>query len=236
MAIIRNSGAGKGVTFIDVKGKPQIGKDAEGKDFHGSMVVSHQDKATNEKTKEVLPSNTAITGLVTSLNVKNSIYQGKTINSLVIRLEDGVEAPAQLNVALGSFFSAKVVGMLNGADLSKPIKFAVNTVKEGDKMGDGVAARDNAFPTIRDEATNDRAVAIYAGGVTELPEAADVVVNGTTYKDMANVNVLVAATIQELYEKLAAIREVDTNAGHHDEDEGLSPDSVQAAAREAQRG
>lgn len=231
MAIVKQSGSGRGMVFVDIKGKPQGYKDADGNDKHGSMVVSNKDK-----TKEVLPSNTAITGRVTDLDVRTNEYQGDTIHTLQVRIEDGpTEPPVQLSVTLGSFFAAKIVGLLNAADLSKPISFAVNTVREGDKMGDGVAERDNAFPTIRAGADNARLVPVYAGGADKLPEAPEVKMNGKTMKNMDPVNDVVRATIADLYAKLDAIKAGDVDGGPHDDDLGVSAADL-AAAGEASRG
>lgn len=231
MAIVKQTKSGRGVIFIDVKGKPQ-GYQEDGVEKHGALVVSHKDK-----TKEVLPSNTAITGLVTDVDVRNSDYQGDTIHTLQVRIEDGPnEPPVQLSVTLGSFFAAKIVGLLNAADLSKPVSFAVNTVREGDKMGDGVAERDNVFPTMRAGASNERLVPVWADGLTSLPEAPEVKMNGKTMKNMDPVNEVVRATIALIYGKLDAFKDT----GPHDDDPGVSAadlaNASQAARSEAPRG
>ena len=190
------SGSGN-VVFIDVKDKPQEYIDAEGKKKHGALVMS----TGKDAPKKILPSNTKITGLVTNMFMATSQYQGETINSLKIRMEDGAEPPVLLSVTLGSFYAAKIVGLFNAADLRNPVTFNVNTVREGEKMGEGVSERDNAFPTLRD-ATNNRLVPIYAGGVKELPEAPEVLINGKKFRNLEFVNVLVGKTLAELYEKM----------------------------------
>lgn len=236
MAIKRNQGAGRGVIFIDLKGKPQFFEDKDGNKKHGAMVMAGAEKGA---PKEILPSNSSITGYVTDLDVHESQYQGDTITSLRIRIEDdqGQEPPVVMSVTLGSYFGAKVVGLLNAADLTKPLAIIANTVAEGDKMGTGVATKDNVFPTMRQGADDARLVPVYAGGLLELPPATEVKVSGKTLKDMTVVNDLVAATIGELYAKLEAIAESNKTPDHGDSiDPAEAAAAIEAAQHERARG
>jgi len=227
MGIQVSNGSGRGLIFVDLKGTPQKFKDEQGVEKHGAMVMSNSDK-----TKTVLPSNSAITGFVTSLDVHSQEYQGDTISSLRVRLRDdkGNDPDVVLSVTLGSYFGAKIAGLLNAADLSKPITIAANTVLEGEKMGSGVAKRDNVFPTMRQGADNARLVEVWANGATTLPDAGEVKVSGKTLKDMTPVNDVVVATIAEVYAKFDALHPQD---GPADGDDGVNPADVAAAAAAA---
>lgn len=133
MGIVRSQGPTGGVTFVDIKGKPQMYMDPDSKEEkHGAMVVTNRDKS-----KEVLPSNSAIEGYVTSFDVRTNEFQGEPISSLQVRIEDtnGKEQPVQMSVTLGSYFSAKIIGLFNAADLTQPVKFVLNSVKQGKKWG-----------------------------------------------------------------------------------------------------
>lgn len=228
MGIVRNKGTGQGVTFVDVKGRPQDYTDAEGKTKHGSLVVSHRDG-----TREVLPSNSAIRGYVTSVDVKTTVNtkDQSEINNLQIRFEDEnhEEPPVVMSVALGSYFAAKIVGLLNAADLSKPMAFAANSIRAGEKIGDNTAESDNVFPTMRQGADNARLVPTWATGAT-LPDAPTVTISGKKMKDMTPVNDVVAATIKGIYDKLDAIRQGETGPS---DDHGISAEDVAAAAEVA---
>lgn len=234
MGIVRNQSTGKGVTFVDIKGRPQVFTDGEGKEKHGALVISNPDK-----TKEVLPTNSAIVGIVTSVDVRSHVYQEETINSLQIRVEDvdGVEPPVVMSATLGSFFAAKIVGLLNGADLRLPIKFICNSILQGEKFGTGVSAKDNVFPSIRQGVANDRVVPVWANGLAQLPDAIPVLVNGKPFvvngraqSDMTPVHEVVAATIGEIYAKIDAIKAGEIESGPTDDDQGLTADEVNAAA------
>lgn len=238
MAIVKQNGTGRGLIFIDAKGKPQIyektNEDGTKKKEHGALVISHPNK-----TKEVLPSNTSISGVVTMVDVRQSEYDGETINSLQVRIEDSGEPPIQLSVALGSFFAAKIVGLLNAADLSRPISFALNTVLKGDKFGEGVSERDNVFPTMRAGPNNDRLVPVWANGATTLPEAPEVKFNGKMMRNMDPVNELVGETLNSIYASLDTIKENQMSAmkdnGPHDDDHGISAADVATAAGSVER-
>lgn len=220
--IKRNTGAGGGVVFIDWKGTPQEFTNEKGEKEYGSFAIS---KGKGEP-KEILRSNSAITGYVTALDVTEYAYQGDTIHTLKIRLEDvkGEEPPAMISVNLNSYFAAKVVGLLNAADLSKPLSFNANAVKEGAKFGEGVAERDNVFPTARQGADDARLVPTWAGVGIKLPDAEKIRVNGKMITNMDPVNAIVGETIKGLYEKLDAMK---ASEGHADE--GLNPEEVAAS-------
>ena len=194
------------------------------------MVLNHPDK-----TKEVLPSNSTISGMVVDVNVRSNVVEGKEIHNLAIMIEDGEEAPVQVSVALGSFFAAKIVGLLNGADLRQPITLAVNTVKVGDMMGDKVVEANNAYPTIRQGPKQDRVEYLYANGESQLPATPVYEINGEKHRDMAAVTEVVAPTIQQIFEKLDRIIEEkkQSHAGGHDE--GIPADELAEAAQFARQ-
>jgi hypothetical protein len=108
--------------------------------------------------------------------------------------------------------------------------FAVNTVLEGEKMGDKIMEGNRVFPTMRSGANNDRLVPVWAAGATTLPEAAEVRVSGKILKDMTPVNDVVAATITEVYSKLDQIQNQEHDGGPHDDD-GINPADVAASAQ-----
>ncbi len=225
--INRNSGTGGRVVFVDLKGTPQEYMDGDKKKF-GAFVVSHG----KDLPKEVLPTNSAITGYVTSLDVQDREYQGDTINTLKIRVEDvkHEEPPAMISVTLGSYFSAKIVGLLNAADLSKPVTFNANVLMAGDKFGEGVADKDNVFPTMRQGTDNQRLKPVWAGGVEVLPDAPIVTVSGKKIKDMTPVNEVTAATIAALYAKVDALKETSGPV-----DDGIDANEVAAAVQGTER-
>lgn len=231
MGIKVNEGGGKGVTFADMKGKPQEYLDAKGEKKWGSIVLSVGEKGN--RSKQVLPSNSSISGFVTDLDVSEHVHDGETITSLKIKLEDdkGTEPPVILSVGLGSYFAAKIVGLLNAADLSKPLVVNANVVKAGEKFGNGVAERDNVFPTMRQGADLARLVEVWAGGMAKLPDAPKVKISGKEHTDMTPVNEVVAATLQEVMAKLDALRPSEAHSDDHDD--GLSAADVAAAAQQA---
>jgi hypothetical protein len=224
MGIQKSTGGRSKVIFADIKGKAQDYEE-NGVTKHGSIVLTHPDK-----TKEILPNGSAITGFVTDIDVSSHVYQGDTIDTLKIRIEDeSGEAPTVLaNVTLGSYFAAKITGLLNAADLSKPITLAAGFVKEGDKMGDKVADKDFAWATVRQGADRTKLEPVWADGRKDLPEAPMVKVSGKSMKNMEPVNEVVVATIKELYGKLEQQVEQDKAPG----DDGVDLAEVSAAANE----
>lgn len=228
MAIKRNSGGGK-VIFVDLKGKVQDFIDDQGKQRHGALVISHG----KDQPKEVLPSNSAVSGFVTDIDVHTGSYEGEEINSLRVRIEDEnhEEPPVVLSFALGSFFGAKLVGLLNAADLSKPLVIAANTVKAGEKIGDKVSEKDNVFPTMRQSDVRLVASWVNADGqvLKELPKPNEITVNKKVIKDMEEINGIVGTTIQALYAKVDALKERPVG-----DDDGISASEVDAAASQEQ--
>jgi len=230
MAIKRNQGGGR-VIFVDLKGKPINCTSPEDAGKHGALVVSNG----KDQPKDVLPSNSAISGFITELDVHTGQHEGEEIHSLRVRLEDETnqEPPVVLSFSLGSFFGAKIVGLLNAADLTKPVVIAANTVRAGEKLGNGTADKDHVFPTLRQD--NQRLAPTWVGvdgkATAELPAPKEVKINGKVVKDLEEVNNVVGETIKALYAKLDGVK--DKPAG---DDDGISADDVAtAAAAERQR-
>jgi len=188
-------------TFIHAHGRPQLYDGANGVQRHGAFVITNPDQ-----TKEVLPSNTNITGMVTMVDVTQSLHKGETANWLQVRIDDPGEPTIVLSVGLGSFFAAKFVGLLNAADLSRPISMALLSVLKGEKFDDELSESSNVFPIFRSCHDNARLVPVWANGATKLPEALKVKFNGRMMNNMDPVNKAVGATLTGIYEKLDIIK------------------------------
>jgi len=212
----REEGQG-GFVFADIKGNV------------GAIVVKTGEAA--EGGGKLTESYDSVTGVVTDLDIKENDYKGETITNLRVKLEDGQSKPIIASVALGSFFSAKLVGLLNAADLSKPLTIAVGMMKVGETVGGKPVNKDTAWITVRQGADNARLAPLYTDGKTALPEAAKVVVSGKTMTDMTPVNNEVGAVIQGLFAKMDALHEQATT---HDEDTGVNAAEAAAAAAAAE--
>lgn len=226
MGIRQAGNGGGGVTFIDIKGKPQPFTDANGNERVGALVMAPTEKG-GEKT--VLSSFTEISGVIAEAEVKVHQYEGEDIASLKVKLVEEGERPVILTATLGSFLGAKFAGLVRAA-LEKPgapIVFTAGYMQEGEKLPGGKTV-EKGGTWIKVMQDGVRLAPLYAGGATELPEAPTVKVSGKTMKDMTPVNEVVGATIQEIYDALGvAENEV------HGEDDGLSPADVAAAAQQA---
>jgi hypothetical protein len=200
MALAKRTGSSN-IVFVDIKGNT------------GEIVRKLQDGTT-----ETFDS---IEGNVTDLDVRTNTYKGEDIHSLRVKFEDGGEA-ILASVGLGSFFAGKIVGLLNAADLSKPLKFNVGQMKAGETIGGKLVEKDTTWVTAWQD--GNRLVPDYGQGLTELPKANKVMVSGKEMNDMSPVNEKVAELIGSLINKL-----------HPQEVQGESDVDVDAAAGAGQR-
>jgi len=219
----REEGKGGGYVFADIKGNT------------GEILVTvGKDPDTGKPIKE---SYASVSGLVTDLDVKeNELGSGDKITNLRIKLEDPGEKPVMASVALGSFFSAKIVGLLNAADLSKPIQISVGMMKQGDIVGGKPVGKDTAWVIMRQD--GQRLVEKYGTPDNKLPEPNIVKVSGKEMKDMEPVNAAVAEIIQGLFTKIQALHEQAAAPDDHGVDAGEAAAAAEAAtaARPSARG
>ena len=205
----REEGKGGGVVYADIKGN--------------TGVISVSTGAKDEAGKAVKETYESVSGMITDLDIKTGEYEGDTITNLRIKLEEAGEKPVIASFALGSFFAAKIVGLLNAADLAKPFVLNVGMMKQGTIMRDKTAlGKDTVFVT----ATQDgvRLVPVYSGGKKDLPQPTEVMVSGKKVKDMAPVNAEVEAVVTALFARMDEF----TKAGHVQE-EGIDLSDAQAA-------
>lgn len=208
MALKKYEKTGGSNVFADISGK------------NGCIVVRGQDGAPNEEFEQV-------DGVVTNLDIKtHTMPDQNVITNLRIKLEDGNGPPTIASVALGSFFSAKIVGLLNAADLTKPIALRVGMTKMGDKIGDRTAEKDSVWVTVRQD--GNRLTPVYSEGKDKLPDAPKVSVGGgKTVTNMEFVDAEVATVVKGLFAKMDAIHDAAKVKG---DDEGITLAEAQAAA------
>ncbi|TXI24234.1 MAG: hypothetical protein E6Q67_03170 [Roseateles sp.] len=202
MALAKRSNNGGNAIFVDIKGNT------------GEIIRKLEDGTVE--------SYDSLEGTVTGMDVRSNTYKGEEIHSLRLKIEDGSDTKIFASVGLGSFFAGKIAGLLNAADLSKPIKFNVGQMKAGETVGDRLVEKDTTWVTAWQD--GKRLVPDFGNGATELPKANKVVVSGKEMNDMTPVNEKVAELIGGLIGKL------------HPED-GQADDhvDVDAAAGAAQR-
>ena len=186
---------GKSTIFIRAHGRPQPQGVKNGSQGHGSFVVTNPDN-----TNKVLPSCTSISGIVANVDVHTTGSGEDTSHSFFLQIEDAGDPPIRLSLTLGSLFSAEFVGLVNAADLSRPISICFISVLKGEQFGSGISERDHVFPIIRG-ANNARLSPIWANGLKALPEPPLVKVNGKVLPLMDPVNEVVGATLNEIYRK-----------------------------------
>ena len=205
-----NAGAGN-ITFVTLSGA-RGAFEKKGKNEEGHTVV--------------LESYDRLDGRVTKVDVSPTNFEGREGYELKVRLDDG-ESVVQFGVPLGTFFSAKVVGLLNAADLAKPILFMVGRVEKGDRLGDAIA--DKEFPWVSAKQGDVKLAPVYNDGASELPSPKEVRINGQVHKDMEEINRLVAGVVAEVQ---ARVQEFNGPAATDaaDADGGIDPAEAAAAA------
>lgn len=251
MGIVKRGG-GKPIIFVDLKGKPKEALDEEGKKYHGAFVASFPDK-----TSQVLHGGDALVGHITSIEVNDRELKDGTIAELRVTLDDP-EAPerVRMQASLGqyvgtgdarefvpSFHGAKLVALLNGVDLSQPVRMFAGAIMSGDKMPDGTPAeRDLVWFSARQgerrEDNSDRVVAKYADGSSDLGEQ-----YVTSFRGKKAINPEGAELLHKTLQQLC-VRLDEYTQGQRDhvaEDDGVSAEAVHAAAnvaseRQAMRG
>ncbi|MDL5034292.1 hypothetical protein QRD43_20490 [Pelomonas sp. APW6] len=203
MALAKRSNNGGNNIFVDIKGNTgEIVRKLE-----GGGVETYD----------------SLDGTVTGVDVRSNTYKGEEIHSLRMKIEDGSDTKIFASVGLGSFFAGKIVGLLNAADLSKPITLNVGQMKAGETVGDRVVEKDTTWVTAWQD--GKRLTPDFGNGATELPKANKVVVSGKEMNDMTPVNEKVAELIGGLIDKL------HPEAGPSDDHEQVDVDAAAGAAQ-----
>ena len=209
----REEGKGGGVVYADVKFNTGVIAVTTGKDADGKAIKENYE---------------SVSGMITDLDIKATEYEGDTITNLRIKLEEAGEKPVIASFSLGSFSAAKVVGLLNAADLNKAFKLNVGMMKAGTVMRDKSSlAKDTVYVTAFQGDT--RLVPVYSNGKTELPQPNEVMVSGKKVKDMAPVNAEVETVVKALFARMDALQQ----AGQVQHDEGVDLSEAQGAAAAA---
>ena len=200
---------GGGVTFADIKGST------------GEIMVTTGKTPEGAAIKEAFES---VSGMITDVDIKTGEYQGEEIVNLRVKLEDQGEKPVVASFALGSFFAAKLVGVLHSADFARPLKIQVGMMKAGMQMRDkSVLAKDTVY--VAGYQGETRLVPSWANGVTKLPDPLEVIVSGKKLKDMAPVNDVVGETVKVLFARMD-----EAQKAVHVEEEPINLAEAHAAA------
>jgi hypothetical protein len=215
MGLKKSIDGARGITFVTLSGK-RGAFEKKGKDERGETIV--------------LESFDRLDGRVTKVDVSPTNFEGRDGYELKVRLDDG-ESVVQFGVPLGTFFSAKVVGLLNAADLSKPILFGVGRVEKGDRFGDTIA--DKEFPWVSARQGDVKLAPVYKDGAGELPSPKEVRINGQVHKDMQEINAIVAGVVAEVQSR---VHELNGPAPADAADEDINPAEAAAAAGQRPRG
>lgn len=205
-SVLQTEGVKEKMTYIDFKGKPQSYEYESGMNSHGCFVISHP-----HGKKEILENESIILGNITDAIIeKVDIEVGshkESFDILKVRIESDNATPIQLSVMMGSYFSAKIVGLLNAADLTKNIIIGAEIVLKGQKYGDIISQGDNVFPKISSGTDANRLQPVWADGLKQLPEPPKKIRSRDFLSnDMSEINAIQWATVAEIREKLSVIK------------------------------
>lgn len=191
-----SNGNGKPATFAGFNAK------------QGAFVLSKKDDAGNRPAFSQIRDVT-----VTRASVKDDEYEGQPLRKLQLTLENGTERSiVEFNMAVGVV--AKLVAMLNKADLSKPLGLSAQLRKEGStyKRKDGTMSE----PLKRDMAD----LSVYQGGYIRLnadevpPKTEKVMVGKKEVVDTSARDEWVEAKVAALIAKLGSTERDEPP--HHD--------------------
>ena len=218
MGLQKSSGNGN-LTFVNLSGK-RGAFEIKGKNDKGETIVKESyDRLEGNVTKiEIAPSN---------------LPEQENTFELKVRTDDGSGAPVQFSMTLGTFLSAKMAGLLNAADVSKPMTFMVGRVEKGQKLGDTVA--DKEFPWVAIRQDGEKLSPVYLNGATELPAPKEVKLNGKVHKDMSEIDAITAEVLAGVKARVEALHAPSEQDAAGDEG-GIDPAEAARAAGQRPRG